>query len=135
MSSCRRRSRRYRTGWSYCPSPPQPFEPLPDATNQAPPYEGWISYESDHPAVRYSTPWDPRLHTGASRGQYHRSDDPKSGVSLAFEGDGLRIRFVAARNMGMFEIIVDGVLAIAPLIRLKAFPVSRSAWSRPAPIA
>ncbi len=77
--------------------------------------------------MRYSTPWDPRLHTGASRGQYHRSDDPNSGVSLAFEGDGLRIRFVAARNMGMFEVIVDGVLidtvdAYAPEL---AFPGTR----------
>lgn len=89
------------------PAPPQPLEPLPDATNLPPPHTGWISYESDHPAVRYSTSWTPRLQVGASRGQYHRTEDPNSAVSLAFEGEGLRIRYVAARNMGVFEVIVD----------------------------
>src|SRR5690606_16614937 len=73
-------------------APPQPLEPLPDATNLPPPYTGWISYESDHPAVRYSTLWTPRLQAGASRGQYHRTEDPNSAVSMAFEGEGLRIR-------------------------------------------
>jgi hypothetical protein len=29
-------------------------------------------------------------------------------VSFPFEGEGLRIRYVAARNMGMFELMVDG---------------------------
>jgi len=38
------------------PAPPQPIEPLPDATNQPPPYDGWYSFESDHPAVQYSRP-------------------------------------------------------------------------------
>src|SRR5690606_3419219 len=77
--------------------------------------------------VRYSTPWEPRLHTGASRGQYHRSDDPRGGVSMIFDGEGLRIRFVAARNMGVFEVIVDGAVidtvdAYAPEL---AFPGTR----------
>lgn len=91
-------------------APPQPFEPLPDATHQAPPYEGWYSFESDNPAVQYSTPWSPRLHTNASRGQYHRSENVQSHVIFPFEGEGLRIRYIAARNMGMFDVIVDGVV-------------------------
>ncbi len=89
-------------------APPQPNEPLPDATNQPPPYSGWYSFESDHPLVQYSTPWSPRLHTNASRGQYHRSENVQSYVTFPFEGEGLRIRYVAARNMGLFDVIVDG---------------------------
>ncbi|MCC6615947.1 MAG: hypothetical protein IT320_20925 [Anaerolineae bacterium] len=92
------------------PAPPLPFEPLPDATDQPPPYTGWISYESDHPDIRYNTPWERRQQAGASRGQYHRSDEPDSAVSMVFEGEGLRIRYVAARNMGIFNVIVDGTV-------------------------
>ncbi|MBV6438304.1 MAG: hypothetical protein WA009_13935 [Phototrophicaceae bacterium] len=92
------------------PAPPLPFEPLPDATDQPPPYAGWISYESDHPDIRYSTPWERRQQAGTSRGQYHRSDEPDSAVSMVFDGEGLRIRYVAARNMGVFNVIVDGAV-------------------------
>ncbi|MBL8161027.1 MAG: hypothetical protein JNJ61_03520, partial [Anaerolineae bacterium] len=92
------------------PAPPQPVEPLPDATYEPPPYEGWYSFESDNPAVRYSTPWQPRLHVHASRGQYHRSENVQSYASFTFEGEGLRIRYVAARNMGIFQVVVDGVV-------------------------
>lgn len=35
------------------PAPPNPFEPLPDATLSAPPFSGWYSFESDHPLVSY----------------------------------------------------------------------------------
>jgi hypothetical protein len=110
------------------PAPPQPLEPLPDATNFPPPYTGWISYESDHPAVRYSTPWTPRQQAGASRGQYHRTEETNSAVSLAFEGEGLRIRFVAARNMGAFEVIIDGAIidtvdGYSPELRFPGTPV------------
>ncbi|MBZ0275485.1 MAG: hypothetical protein K8I60_05045, partial [Anaerolineae bacterium] len=43
------------------PAPPNPIEPLPDATDEPPPYTGWTSFESDNPAVQYSTPWERRL--------------------------------------------------------------------------
>lgn len=92
------------------PAPPQPIEPLPDATHEPPPYTGWYSFESDHPAVRYSTPWLPRLNANASQGQYHRSENLQSYASFAFEGEGLRIRYVAATNMGQFQVVVDGVI-------------------------
>lgn len=98
------------TGTILLPAPPQPIEPLPDATHEAPPYEGWYSFESDHPLVQYSSPWQPRQVLQASQGQYHRSENTSSMVTFHFEGEGLRIRYVAARNMGMFDIIVDGVL-------------------------
>jgi len=91
-------------------TPPQPIEPLPDATHQPPPYDGWVSFESDNPAVQYSTPWESRLNIDASQGQYHRGENPHSDVSMTFEGEGLRIRYVAARNMGFFQVVVDGVV-------------------------
>lgn len=92
------------------PEPPYPVEPMPDATHETPPYMGWYSFESDHPSVQYSIPWVARQTRQASQGQYHRSDNMSSAVTFHFEGEGLRIRYVAARNMGMFEVIVDGVL-------------------------
>ncbi len=92
------------------PAPPNPVEPLPDATDEPPPYTGWTSFESDNPAVQYSTPWERRLNADASRGQYHRSENPRSYAIFRFEGEGLRIRYVAARNMGMFQVVVDGVV-------------------------
>jgi len=54
--------------------PPAPIEPLPDATDEPPPYTGWYSFESDHPTVRYSPPWKAKQVLGASRGQYHRTE-------------------------------------------------------------
>ena len=90
--------------------PPQPIEPLPDATDEPPPYMGWYSFESDHPQVRYSPPWQARQVLGASRGQYHRTEQVLGNMSFPFEGEGLRIRYVAAQNIGMFDVIVDDVL-------------------------
>jgi len=92
------------------PAPPQPIEPLTDATDEPPPYRGWYSFESDHPLVRYSPPWQARQVLGASRGQYHRTEQVIGSMSFPFEGEGLRIRYVAAQNMGMFDVIVDDVL-------------------------
>ncbi len=109
------------------PAPPNPYEPLPDATRLPPPYYGWYSFESDHPNVIYATRWERRLHQLASRGQYHRTDDVSSSVRFAFEGEGLRIRYVAARNMGVFQVIVDGVVidAVDAYATEIAFPGTR----------
>lgn len=92
------------------PAPPNPVEPLPDATHTAPPFNGWYSFESDYPTVHYSPPWTPRLAQFASRGQYHRTESAYGTASFPFEGEGLRIRYVAAQNMGVFEVVVDGVV-------------------------
>lgn len=118
------------------PAPQQPIEPLPDATHEPPPYEGWYSFESDNPAVRYSTPWEPRLHASASRGQYHRSENIQSYASFIFEGEGLRIRYVAARNMGIFQVVVDGAVidtvdAYAPELAFPGTGVYPSRTSTP----
>jgi len=89
-------------------APPQPVEPLLDATDTAPPFFGWYRFESDYPTVRYAPPWTPRLSQFASRGQYHRTEGAYDTATFMFEGEGLRVRYVAAQNMGMFEIVVDG---------------------------
>ncbi len=92
------------------PAPPSPVEPLPDATDTAPPFFGWYSFESDYPTIRYSPPWTPRLSQFASRGQYHRTEGAYDTASFMFEGEGLRVRYVAAQNMGRFEVVVDGAV-------------------------
>lgn len=92
------------------PGPPNPVEPLPDATHTAAPFIGWYSFESDYPTVRYSPPWMPRLSQLANRGQYHRTESANGKATFEFEGEGLRVRYVAARNMGIFDVIVDGVV-------------------------
>jgi hypothetical protein len=97
-------------GMILLPAPPQPIEPLPDATDEPPPYTGWYSFESDHPLVRYSPPWQAKQVLGASRGQYHRTEQVTGSMSFTFEGEGLRIRYVAAQNMGIFDVLVDDVI-------------------------
>ena len=92
------------------PAPPNPVEPLVDATNNAPPFIGWFSFESDYPTIHYDPPWMPRLAPDASRGQYHRTVSAAGTATFLFEGEGLRIRYVAATNMGIFEIVVDGAV-------------------------
>jgi hypothetical protein len=90
--------------------PPQPVEPLPDATDSAPPFIGWYAFESDYPTVSYAPAWTPRLSQFASRGQYHRTEGAYDTVSFAFDGEAVRVRYVAAQNMGMFGIVVDGAV-------------------------
>jgi len=90
--------------------PPQPVEPLLDATESAPPFYGWYRFESDYPFISYFPQWLPRLSHLASRGQYHRTETAYGTASFRFEGEGLRIRYVAAQNMGMFEVVVDSVV-------------------------
>ena len=97
-------------GTNLLPAPPNPIEPLPDATDEAPPFIGWYSFESDYPSVQYSpVRWTARQILQASEGQYHRYEGVGT-ATFPFEGEGLRLRYVAARNMGTFEIVVDGQL-------------------------
>ncbi len=98
------------SGTVLIPAPPNPVEPLIDATDNAPPFIGWFSFESDYPTVQYAQNWLERFTTAASHGEYHRTDSPSGMATFAFEGEGLRIRYVAATNMGLFQIAVDGKL-------------------------
>lgn len=91
-------------------APPLPIEPLPDATQVAPPFVGWYRFESDYPAVRYDPPWTPQLSSAASRGQYHRAETAYSRATFPFEGEAVRLRYVGGQNMGEFDAFIDGVL-------------------------
>jgi len=107
-------------------APPQPVEPLPDATDTAPPFFGWYRFESDYPTMIYAPAWTPRLAQFASRGQYHRTEGAYDIATFLFEGEGLRIRYVAAQNMGMFEVVVDSRVldTIDAYANELAFPVT-----------
>jgi hypothetical protein len=100
----------YPFGTTILYEPPPLVEPLPDATRSSPPFFGWYAFESDYPTVSYAPAWTPRLSQFASRGQYHRTEGAYDTASFAFDGDAVRVRYVAAQNMGMFEIVVDGVV-------------------------
>jgi hypothetical protein len=110
------------------PALPEPLDPLPDATQGAPPFWGWYRFESDHPVVDYGeAAWLPVLAADASRGQYHRSEDVRGYVRFPFVGAGLRVRYAAARDMGVFSLMVDGQVldtidAYAPA---RIFPTTR----------
>ncbi len=90
--------------------PPLPVEPLPDATDTAPPFIGWYAFESDYPTVNYAPAWTPRLSQFASRGQYHRTEGAYDTASFMFEGEAVRVRYIAAQNMGLFDVLVDGAV-------------------------
>ena len=107
-------------------APPQPVEPLPDATDTAPPFFGWYRFESDYPTVSYAPPWTPRLAQFASRGRYHRTEGAYDTASFTFEGEAVRVRYVAAQNMGMFEVVVDSRVldTIDAYANELAFPVT-----------
>lgn len=89
-------------------APPPPVEPLIAATLAQPPFTGWNRFESDYPTVRYIPAWTPRLAQIASEGQYHRTEDINSRASFAFIGEAVQVRYAAAPNMGIFELVIDG---------------------------
>ena len=92
------------------PALPNPVEPLVDATNSAPSFMSWFSFESDYPTLQYEPAWAERFSESASQGEYHRTDSANGTATFSFEGEGLRIRYVAATNMDIFQIVVDGVV-------------------------
>ena len=92
------------------PAPPDPIDPLPDATDTAPPFIGWYRFESDYPTIRYEPAWLPRFVPEASQGEYHRTEAPDARADFWFTGEAFRVRYVAAPNMGMFEVVVDGTV-------------------------
>ena len=107
-------------------APPEPIDPLPDATESTPPFIDWYSFESDYPSVMYQSAWTPRQSPEASRGQYHRTEVGGT-ASFWFEGEALRVRYVAAQNMGSFDVLVDGILldTIDAYAESLSFPASR----------
>ena len=92
------------------PAPPHPIEPLPDAETSQSPFTGWHQFESTHPQIDYHGAWTRRYHTSPRDNYYHRTEQVGDVLRFRFEGEGLRIRYVQAVNMGTFEVVVDGVV-------------------------
>jgi hypothetical protein len=115
------------SGMIVLPEPPPPLEPLAEATRNTPPFVGWYNFESDYPTVRYSPPWTARQVAEASQGQYHRTEDTAGVAVFPFEGEALRVRYVAARNMGTFAVVVDDMVVdtIDAYQTQLSFPLSR----------
>lgn len=93
-------------------------EPIPNATlsltNGHDPFEGWVSFESDHPALDYTAgEWVPIGSRIASQGQYHYSLDKSASLRFSFTGQGLRIHYVTFNNGGIFEVWIDGSIVDA----------------------
>ncbi|MBE2196060.1 MAG: hypothetical protein IAE83_17940 [Anaerolinea sp.] len=73
---------------------------------------GWRRYETNHPALNYVTGrWFSYRAARATEGLYAYSADRESRLFFAFEGSGLRVRYVAYALYGIFQIYVDGHLA------------------------
>jgi hypothetical protein len=65
--------------------------------------------ESDHPNLDYVTGnWTEMWSWSAGQNEYHYSIDPDAAVRLAFEGEGVRICYVAFWNGGIWEVVIDG---------------------------
>jgi hypothetical protein len=92
--------------------PPEPIEPLPNATLLPFPYTNftdWVAFESDHPAMRYTQgEWTPIGSLQASQGQYHYSEDTDAKVSFTFSGEAVRVRYVGFTNGGVWNVLIDG---------------------------
>jgi len=93
-------------------APPQPIEPLPNATRLPAPYTdfiNWVTFESDHPALHYiGGDWTPIGSQQASRGQYHFSEAPNAMLQFPFSGEAIRLRYVGFTNGGICEVVLNG---------------------------
>ncbi|HML21008.1 MAG TPA: hypothetical protein PKD09_05125 [Aggregatilinea sp.] len=79
------------------------------ATSDAMPLAEWVRMESDHPNLDYvSGEWIDMWSWSAGQNEYHYSVDPDAAVHLDFEGEGVRVCYVAFWNGGIWEIVVDG---------------------------
>ena len=81
-------------------APPQPVEPLPDATDTRTAVFRLVPLRVGLPNGKLLAALDTALSPFASRGQYHHTETASSSASFVFEGEGLRVRYVAAQNMG-----------------------------------
>jgi hypothetical protein len=90
---------------------PAPIEPLYDATLLPFPYTDfteWASFESDHPAIRYTSgSWTPLQSSRASQGQYHFTEDTDALVQFTFIGEAVRVRYIGFTNGGIWHLVID----------------------------
>jgi hypothetical protein len=85
------------------------IDTAPVPASEVLPLDEWVRFESDHPSLDYvSGEWVPMWSWSAGQNEYRYSVDPDAAVRLAFEGEGVRVCYVAFWNGGMWEIVVDG---------------------------
>jgi hypothetical protein len=73
------------------------------------PLDEWVRLESDHPNLEYiAGQWTPMWSWSAGQNEYRYSVDADAAVRLAFEGEGVRVCYVAFWNGGMWEVNIDG---------------------------
>ncbi len=80
-----------------------------NSTPDALPLDEWVRLESDHPNLEYvAGQWTEMWSWSAGQNEYRYSVDPDAAVRLAFEGEGVRVCYVAFWNGGMWEVVIDG---------------------------
>jgi hypothetical protein len=87
------------------------LEPAADsmATVDTPPLDEWVRFESDHPALNYvSGEWIDMWSWSAGQNEYRYSVDTDAAMRLDFEGEGVRVCYVAFWNGGIWDIVIDG---------------------------
>jgi hypothetical protein len=85
------------------------LDDVPEFTPDALPLDEWVRLESDHPSLDYvSGEWVPMWSWSAGQNEYRYSVDPDAAVRLVFEGEGVRVCYVAFWNGGIWEVVVDG---------------------------
>jgi hypothetical protein len=112
------------------------IDTAPVLASEVLPLDEWVRLESDHPNLDYvSGEWVPMWSWSAGQNEYRYSVDPDAAVRLDFEGEGVRVCYVAFWNGGMWEIVVDGRVvgtvdsysAEAHFICTDTFPVAAGA--------
>jgi hypothetical protein len=84
----------------------------PPATADALPLDEWVRFESDHPALDYlGGEWIDMWSWSAGQNEYRYSVDADAAVRLDFEGEGVRVCYVAFWNGGIWDVVVDGRVA------------------------
>jgi len=82
---------------------------VPTSNTATLPLDEWVRLESDHPHLEYiAGQWTPMWSWSAGQNEYRYSVDPEAAVRLAFEGEGVRVCYVAFWNGGMWEVVIDG---------------------------
>jgi hypothetical protein len=85
------------------------FAPVSGTPDEALPRDEWVRLESDHPNLEYvSGEWTPMWSWSAGQNEYRYSVDADAAVRLDFEGEGVRVCYVAFWNGGVWEVVVDG---------------------------
>lgn len=85
------------------------FAPISSTSDEALPLDEWVRLESDHPNLDYvSGEWIRMWSWSAGQNEYRYSVDADAAVRLNFEGEGVRVCYVAFWNGGIWEVVVDG---------------------------